>query len=30
MPTPATASGLSQHKHPFGTLVDGTPIDRYT
>lgn len=28
--SPAKTSGLTLHKHPFGTLADGTPIHRYT
>jgi aldose 1-epimerase len=27
---PAKAPGLIQHKSPFGSLADGTPIDKYT
>ncbi|WP_311969557.1 aldose epimerase family protein [Pseudomonas baltica] len=28
--SPAKVSALTQHKSPFGTLTDGTPIDKYT
>jgi len=28
--SPAKTTGLTQHTSPFGTLADGTPIDKYT
>ena len=28
--SPAKTTGLTQHKIPFGTLADGTPIDKHT